>query len=75
MLGIIIAIFGVAVFLYGILITFGFLKTDVSKDLAIDKKLFSEQARYFLARYSGGIRLMSGGAAAIFLGTILYLYN
>lgn len=72
MLSIILATVGVGVFIYGFLITFGFIKTDVSKDSDMDKRLMSEKSRYFIGRYNSGIQFMMAGAAAAFLGAILY---
>jgi hypothetical protein len=73
MMGIIITIIGIITFVWGFRVTFGFIKTDISKDPEIDKKLLSERSRYFLGRYSAGIELMAAGAGAIFLGIVLFL--
>ncbi len=73
MLAIIILVTGAMIFLYGVLISFGFIKTDVSGDSEIDKKLLTEKERYFWGRYNAGLQLIAAGAVAIFLGVTLYL--
>ena len=73
MLGIIIIAAGIFALIYGGMVTFGFIKTDISRDAAIDKRLLSDKSRYFLSRYNAGIQLMIAGAFAIFLGIVVHV--
>lgn len=73
MWGIIILIVGVVLVVYGSLITFGFIKTDISKNSEFDKKLISKKDRYFLGRYNDGIQFIIAGLVAIFIGLVIYL--
>jgi hypothetical protein len=63
---------GVAVAIYGVLILFGLIKTDVSKSSEFDKKVLSGRQRYIIGRYIGPFQLIVAGLAAIALGLILY---
>lgn len=72
MIGIIITICGVTMFIYGLLITLGVIKTDTSKDSEVDKKLISEKDRYLLGRYNAGFQFIIAGVGAIVLGLAIY---
>ena len=63
---------GIASLIYGALTVCGFTNNDISKDCDTDKKLLSEETRYFMGRYYSGFGLMATGAGAIALGLILY---
>jgi hypothetical protein len=63
---------GTVSFTYGLLNILGLTKTYVSKDSDMDKKLMSEETRYFIGRYFAGIQLTAAGLGAIALGLIIY---
>jgi len=71
----ILIIGGVAAFVYGLLVFFGVIKTDVTKDSEMDKKIFrlSDKTRYFIGRYYAGIQGIIGGLGLVLLGIILFL--
>jgi hypothetical protein len=66
-------VIGIASVVYGGLRIFGFIKTSPSQDSEMDKKIFSEENRYFIGRYWSGFGLISAGLGAIALGVILYI--
>ena len=65
-------IIGLGLFIYGILIFFGVIKTDTKKDSDFDKKHISEKTRYFTGRYLNGLKLIGGGLGLVVLGFIIY---
>jgi len=71
-MSILLIVGGIASVFYGTLSVFGFTNNDISKDSDMDKKLLSEETRYFMSRYYSGFGLMATGVGAIVLGLILY---
>jgi hypothetical protein len=71
-MAIFLVVAGIGSLIYGLLNILGLTKTDVSKDSDMDKKLMSEETRYFLGRYYTGFKFISAGAGAIALGLIIY---
>jgi hypothetical protein len=63
---------GIVSLIYGGLNILGLTKNDVSKDSEMDKKLMSEETRYFIGRYYAGIQFMGAGLGAIALGLIIH---
>lgn len=73
MFGIVVAFVGVVLLVYGLMLVFGFIKTDVSQDLDVDRKLISGKNRYRLKRYNSGIQFVVVGIGALILGIGLFL--
>jgi hypothetical protein len=71
-MAIFLVVAGIGSLIYGLLNILGLTKTDVSKDSDMDKKLMSEETRYFIGRYFAGIQLTAAGLGAIALGLIIY---
>jgi len=66
---------GVISFFYGLFSVFGIIKEDTSKDSEMDKKLLSEETRYFIGRYYAGSQFIMVGIGTVVLGYILYVGN
>jgi hypothetical protein len=67
-----IIIIGVFAFIYGALTALGVINPDVRSDSAADKKLLSENHRYFIGRYWAGFQGMIAGVGFIALGLALH---
>jgi hypothetical protein len=68
-------VLGVVIFMYGILIVLGIVKTDIKQNAEMDKKLLplSDKTRYSIGRYLGGTQGIIGGLGLILLGVIFFL--
>jgi len=71
-MAILITIAGIASLVYGILVIFGIIKTDISKDDEMSKRLLSERNRYLFGRYNAGFKFVIAGLGAIALGLMMY---
>ena len=71
-MSILLVIGGIVSLAYGSLTILGITNNDLSKDSALDKKLLSEESRYFLGRYYTGFKFITAGLGAIALGFIVY---
>lgn len=71
-MAILLIVFGVVSFVYGLLSVLGCTKNDLSKDSELDKNLYSKETRYFISRYVGGLKFIIAGLGAILLGLAIY---
>lgn len=71
-MAILITIAGASGLIYGILVVSGVIKTNISKDDAMTKKLLSKRNRYLFGRYDAGFKFIIAGLGAIALGLIMY---
>jgi hypothetical protein len=71
-MSILLVVGGIASLVYGTLTVLGVTNNDLSKDSDLDKKLLSENTRYFIGRYYAGFQFIIGGLGAIALGLIIY---
>jgi len=71
-MAIFITIAGIISLVYGTLVVSGVIKTDISKDDEMSKKLLSPRNRYLFGRYDAGFKFIIAGLGAIALGLIMY---